>query len=748
MQVHNLPTAFEERDADTLDLQHYWRIVRQSWMGILGLALVVSMLTALSVMRAIPIYRASTTILIESQRPNTVSIQEVYDMQYRSFQYFATQFQIIKNRDIAELAADKLDLWNNPAFITPPSAAVLTNPADQQEQKSGLGTWIASLFSAGDSEPASEQQAAPSVDTEERHRTAVIDKLLAGLSVETVQYTQLGKIWFTSTDRQLAAQIANTVAEVYIQDQMDSKMKSTEEAGQWLSSRLGDLKTNLEASQLALQEFRDQEQILDVEGSQDLGVQELNELNSRLGETRKVRMEIEVILEELRSNDSYSISELMSMPTVLQHPLVQSLAESLTQAEQEVANLSRRYGPEHPKMMNARARKESVQVELKDQLAQVATTVESEYRVAQRNEQRLAAQLSDAKRGVSSLNRKEFRLRELEQQVETDQRLYEMFFTRAKETEEGTGFQTAHARIVERAVPPIAPASQNKSRKVMMAFFLSAMLGVGLAILRDLLDNTLKSADDVADRLKAPLLGTLPDVKQGKGASNRPFMGYVDDGKSTFAEAVRTIRTGLVLSGLEQPHKITVVTSTNPGEGKSTVAINLAAALAQMENVLLIDADLRRPSVANAFELPPGSPGLSNTLAKTEELEDCIYTSDAGFDVLPAGIVPSNPQEMLSTSRFKTLVKDLAKRYDRVIIDSAPLNMVSDSLILATLADSLVYVARADATPHRLALKNINLIKHSNLPLTGVVLNRLNTKKQTYYGKGGYQNNYYGYGQS
>jgi succinoglycan biosynthesis transport protein ExoP len=282
----------------------------------------------------------------------------------------------------------------------------------------------------------------------------------------------------------------------------------------------------------------------------------------------------------------------------------------------------------------------------------------------------------------------------------------------------------------------------------MLAFILSAMLGVGLAILRDMLDKTLRSPDDVADRLSAPLLGALPHIKLKKGFKG-PYLGYLNDTNSSFAEAIRSIRTGLVLSGLEKPHKITVVTSTNPGEGKSTVAINLAAALAQMESVLLIDADLRRPSVATAFELPSGTPGLSSLLAKSDELEACIHKTKAGYDVLPAGIVPANPLELLSTARFKTLVKDLAKRYDRVIIDSAPVNMVSDSLILATLADSLVYVAKADATPHRLAQKNINLIKHSNLPLTGVVLNQLDTKKQNAYGKDGYYyNNYYGYGHS
>ena len=377
MQVHNLPTAFQDDDVESIDLLHYWRIVRQSWIGILGLGLVVSMLTALSVMRTTPIYRATATILIESQRPNTVSIQEVYDSQFRSFRYFTTQFEIIKNRDIAELAANKLDLWNHPTFM-PRKATVDTEGEGESEGEEGFNwnprAWISDLITTPASrQEAREREQAMPVDAEELHRNAVINKLLGGLSVEQVEYTQLGKITFTSTDRKLAAQIANTVAEVYIQAQMDSNLKSTQEAGQWLSSRLGDLKANLQASQLALQEFRDKEQILDVSGGQDLGVQELNDLNSRLGAAREERIEKEIILEELARANDYSIAELMSMPTVLQHPLVQSLAGSLTEAQQDVANLSRRYGPEHPRMITAITRKDSIQAELNEQLAQVAT---------------------------------------------------------------------------------------------------------------------------------------------------------------------------------------------------------------------------------------------------------------------------------------------------------------------------------------------------------------------------------------
>ncbi|MEH6590024.1 MAG: polysaccharide biosynthesis tyrosine autokinase [Halioglobus sp.] len=747
MQAHNLPTPFSHGDESTIDLQHYWRVVRQSWKGILGLCLVVSMLAALWVMRIAPVYRASATIMIEAQQANTVSIQEVYSRPYRNYQYFSTQWEIIRNRDIAELAANKLDLWNHPTFSPPKVEEGSESDANESGFTLDIRGWLSGLFTtAADKKEAATK--AVVIDSEELRRAAVINRILGGLSVEPVQYTQLGRVSFESTDRILTAQVANAVAQVYIQDQMDSKMESTQEAGEWLSSRLGDLKANLDTSQVSLQEFRDKEEILDVAGGQTLRVQELNELNTRLGEARRTRMEIENIYSELDNSTNFSMSQLMSMPTVLQHPLVQGLAQSLTEAQQNVANLGKRYGPEHPRMMTANAQKESVEYELKEQLRQVATTVEAEYRVAQRNEQQVAQQLATVKQDVAGLNRKEFRLRELERQVETDQRLYEIFLTRSRETTQATGFQAAHARIVEKAVPPFGPIRPNKQRTVLLAFILSAILGVGLAILRDLLDKTLKSADDVTDRLDAPLLGSLPNIKLNKSHSG-PYLGYMDDATSTFAEAVRSLRTGLVLSGLEKPHKITIVTSTNPGEGKSTVSINLASALAQMESVLLIDADLRRPSIAKAFELPSGAPGLSNVLAKSDPLEACIHKTEAGFDVLPAGIVPANPLEMLSTSQFKALLKDLAQKYERVIVDSAPLNMVSDSLILATLADSLVYVAKADSTPHRLVQKHIDLIKHSNLPLTGVVLNRVDAKKQgAYYGKDGYYNNYYTYGQS
>lgn len=733
MQAVQRPADLYSQDDDEIDLRHLWHVVRQNWRGILGLCIVVSLLTILWVMRIDPVYRASTTIMIESQEAKTVSIEEVYGQPPGIREYFLTQFEIIRNRDIAERVADELDLWNNPLFAPPRTGE------GKNSSKPGFRNWLASFYST----PTDTNAAA--VDDEERARAAVINRFMSQLSVEPVEFTQLVVVSFESTDRKLAAEIVNTLARVYIQSQLDAKLQSTQAAGSWLTGRLQDLKAKLDASQQELQTYRDREDILDMAGGQTVDAQELNELTTRLGEARQARIGAENIYRELGGNANYSVEQLMNMPAVLQHPLVLELVKNVTDAQQEVANLARRYGPEHPKMIAAAARDQSAKAELKQQVMQVAASIEKEYRVVLRNEQNLDQQLATVKEEVASSNRKQFRLRELEQQVEADQRLYEMFFNRAKETSETMGFQSAHARVVEKATPPISPIKPNKLNIVLIAFLLSAIVGVALAILRDLLDNTLNSPDDVVERLGAPLLGVLPNIKMAKGHMG-PYMGYLEDTKSAFAESVRSLRTGLMLTGLEKPHKVTVVTSTNPGEGKSTVAINLAAALAQMESVLLIDADLRRPSVAMAFKFPSGTPGLSNMLALSARLDDCVQKTDAGFDVLPAGVLPPNPQEILATQQFRKLLKQLGEHYDRIIIDSAPINAVSDSLILATLADSLVYVAKADETPLKLILKNINLLKHSNLPVTGVVLNRLDTKKQRAYGKGGYYGTYESYG--
>jgi succinoglycan biosynthesis transport protein ExoP len=272
------------------------------------------------------------------------------------------------------------------------------------------------------------------------------------------------------------------------------------------------------------------------------------------------------------------------------------------------------------------------------------------------------------------------------------------------------------------------------------------MLGCGIAVLLDILDNTIKSPDDVQDKLGSPLLGALPRMQTDKSGD---FEQFWHNPRSQYAEAIRTVRTGIVLSGLDEPAKIIVVTSTVPGEGKSTIALNLGSALAQMENTLLIGADLRRPSLAKKCGLAPNHQGLSHFVSGTAELDECIeHLEDLNMHVMPAGIIPPNPLEMISSKRFKDALKFLSERFDRIVLDSAPIQAVSDALILASYAQSVIYVVKADSTSATQAQKGIASIVASNEPLTGVVLNQFDVKNASKYHYGSKRHQYDDYYQS
>jgi capsular exopolysaccharide synthesis family protein len=511
------------------------------------------------------------------------------------------------------------------------------------------------------------------------------------------------------------------------------------QATEWLDERLMDLKTKLADSEQALQDFREREGLVSLGGVTGLGGNELKILSQRLEDARKARIEAQNIKEEVQGMVNASTEELLSVPAVLQHPLISELKREQTSAERKVAELVKRYGPKHPKMIAAQSDLNSANEKLAAEVQKVVSGISKEYEIALRNERQLQTTWEASKAEVQEFNSKEFQLEELEREVEANRQLYEIFFTRIKSVSETGGFEKPHARIVDRAVVPTSPVRPNKRLSVTLAFILGIMLGCGIAILLDMLDNTVKNPDEVEEKLRVPLLGTLPKMKTNKKGE---FQQFWQKPQGPFAEALRTVRTGLVLSGLDDPAKVIVVTSTIPGEGKSTVALNLGAALAQMENTLVIGADLRRPSLARKCELTPNHPGLTHFVAGTAKLEDCIeHLPELNLYVMPAGIIPPNPLEIISSKKFVQALKFLRERFDRIVIDSAPVQAVSDALILASNADSVIYVVKADATSASQAQKGIASIVASNEPFTGVVLNMFDPKKA--HGYFGYR--YYNY---
>lgn len=640
-----------------IDLRQYWRIVSRYKWGILGLAVAITALSTLIVFSMKPVYRSTTTLLIEQKQAKVVTIEEVYGLDGANKEYLQTQFEILKSRELASRVVRELKLDQHPDFAPQQDEA-------KKEGDSSFGLDWRFLLPKGHAKN-------PEVSEEERF-TRIVDRFTANLTVAPVRNTQLVKISFESYDKALAAKVANAMAQAYISSQLEARVAMTEQAASWLTERLSALKTSLDLSEQKLQVYREQNDLVktgDTEGVLALNAQQL-----------------------------------------------QDLSERQIQGQFKLSEVSKRYGPKHPAYVQAKLELDEAELALKQ-----------------------------ARKTAIAVARKEFRLQELMREAETNRNLYDTFFTRIKEANQARQLETANARVVDTAVVSSIPVKPNKTLTMALAFVLSLMLGVLLAFLLDYLDSTFKGAEDVEVRLGVPMLGLLP-IAKGKKKTDFAQPIFLEDGMQGFAEAMRTVRTGVILSSIDSPHQIVVVTSSVPGEGKTTTSLNLALAMGQMEKVLLIDADMRRPSVAKACGIPGASPGLSNLVAGSADMQQCIHhLPDGNIDVLTAGLIPPNPLELLSSKRFREVLTHLSEQYDRIVIDSAPTLAVSDALMLATMANAVIYVVKSDSTAFHTARTGIQRLQRVSAPLAGVVLNQVNFTKASKYGSYYGYYDYYGY---
>ena len=716
--------AARQDDDDIIDLRQYFRILNQHKWGILGLGLSVAVLTLLVVFAMTPIYTATATLLIEAEEASVVSIQEVYGLASPNDQYFQTQFEILKSRRLAERVIERLGMMDHPEFKPDPTAF------------NWRQMFPFSLVFGGGEAP-----------TEYSIQQRAVNQFASQLTIAPVRGTQLTHISFESSDRELAAAVVNSLAQIYIDANLEAKLEVTMQASNWLTERLGGLREDLGLAEARLQNFRESEGLVGADGGTVLANRELDLVQERLLDTRRERLQLESAINQLRQFDGEDLESLQRIPVVLNHVLVRDYFTTARAAEQRVAELSERYGYRHPTMISAQRELESAQAQLQRQVSAVVGTIRTEYEIAQSNERSVEAQLASTRSDVQDLSRKEFELRELEKDVETKRSIYDTFFTRLSETSATGDLSTANARLADPAVVPLRPSAPRKGLITAVAFVLALMMGVVLAFLADMLDNTIKSPQDIEQRLGTSLLGILPMLPEARKDPDGKlaYAWFLKHNKSNYAEAVRTIRTSLLLSNLDNPPKLIAVTSTVPGEGKTSTSLNIAFALAQMEKVLLIDADMRRPSIAKALGIDSRHPGIANVAAGTAELADAIVRYEAGgLDVITAGVVPPNPLELLSSKRFAAVLQVLSTKYDRIIIDTAPCGAVSDALALAPRVAAMIYVVRADSTSGTLVEQAFKRLRESRAPISGVVLNQVDlSKKNTYYGE--YYSGYYNY---
>lgn len=716
LQAHLPQHQQHGEEKDTIDLLKFWRVIWRAHWKIAWLMLVACAL-AMATLSLIPSqYIGTTTLLIKEKTPPLLAFQQVTDSSSGTVDYLQTQLALLQSRDLAERAVKKLNLTTNP----------VTDPRQQPQSWFTPRTWLANL-DLGQWLPALDflmpQQVTP---TETDIFNEVTQNLMKRTDVKFVGKSQLLSIEVLLPDPDLAAATANAIAQGFIDSQFDNSLKSSQTNASWMNSRLVELRNNLRIAENKLQAYREEQGLVDVGGVATISANELEMTGNRMIDARRNLAEAESRYRQVQALSNGDLSRLSSVPAVLSNALVQKFQAQQAKAQAKVEELSGRYGPKHPTLIAALAELRTATDSLRLQVRQVVASIEQDYQLAKASESSLHKSFNSNKTQIQDISRKEFQLREFQREVDSSRALYETFITRLKETAATSDMDSTKARIVDPAIAPLEPSKPRKTLIMVIVAIVAALIGMALALISEARNKTFKTDEAVESTLNIPLLSVVPLVTK---RSRRQLARLFDDNEHPrFCETIRNLRTWLMLHSGEKPSQVVLVASTMADEGKSTIANNLAYSLALLERVLLIDADMRRSSLSLNFDFPADSPGLANVLAGTARLEECIRTV-GNLDMLPAGKLAPPPLDLLSSPCLAPLLEALKSRYQRIIIDSPPAQMVSDALLLAKHSDAVIYVIKAESTPVNQVQKCLAILQQSHAPVFGVVLNQVDLRK-------------------
>jgi capsular exopolysaccharide synthesis family protein len=728
VQWHEQPSISRAApNADFIEPAKIWRSLWSRRYPIIALVIVAAAGSAILSTRLTPLYSAQAVLMVQPDDPLLLAKQTVSDSTTITVSdYVLTQMALIQSRVISERVVRDLALDQNPEF-DPRQHTPL-----QRKIQNWIGRYIPSLAPSDGGKPINETQAF----------NAATRKFMDQTRIAIVGKSQLVGITVTMANADLAADAANAIAKNYMARQQETRVGGARETTEWMDKRLVELKASLQDSENKLQKYRDAQGLVDVGGPaggvSTITSNELAATSDRMIDATRQRAEAESQYRQLQAMQGAGLERLSSEPAVLANPLVQQFKGDEARAQAKVDELSKRYGDRHPAMIAARSDLNAAQASLRSQVQQVVAGIERNYQLAKANEDSLRASVNHSKSQIQDISRKEFQLRDLQRDVDSNRALYESFQSHMRETAATGDVEAQNIKVVDPAIASMQPSSPNKPLIVFIASVVALLIGVTWALVRDAMKNTFRSSDDIRKQINLPIWGVVPLLnKRRKQSIGRQYELNED---SPFCEAIRTLRTNVMLNDNNGVNKVVVMTSSIPGEGKSAIAVNLGFALGKLERVLLIEADLRRPAMAHNLGITGSRLGLADLIAGRAKHDDCIQ-SIGDIDVLTVGTLPENPQELLASQQFKDLLDWAKSNYARVLIDTPASMAVSDAALICTMADTVIYVIKSQSTSVALAQKSINQLIQSGAPLSGVVLNQVNliqNPNQNYLGA--YQN--------
>ncbi len=704
-------------------LLDYLLVLRKHQWLVLTFLLTVVTLVTIATVKMKPIYQATARIEVDRETTNVLPFQSVdSESLYMDLEnYIETESKVLQSDTLAMLTIKKTGLASNPAFGGSPGLELPTLSPDS-----------------------------PPIT-----RPAILGAFVGSLGVKRVPNSRLLDVTFESTNAQLAAMVLNTHLKNFQDQNFRSHYDATKQASDWLTDQLDDMKIKVEKSEDARLKYERENQIWTVDEKQNITTQNLSEINKELTEAQADRMKKEAEFNIAKGGDVNSI------PAVRDSTLIQTLTGKQAELRETYTAEVSRTGPNWPTTQRLAEQVKNLDQLVENEKKNIVGQIEEEYDSSVSREKLLTENLERQKTAVNQMGEKMVEYNIIMREAEANKQLYDGLLQKLKEAGISAGLQSSNIRIVDPAMVPSTPARPNKTRNIMMAFLVGLVGGIGLAFLREYMDNTVKTPDDVEMLARLPSLAVVPAFGSLEGKRSRMqklLKSATSNGKdmrvelvsysmpqSQVSEAFRSLRTSLLLSQAGHPPQVILVTSALPREGKTTAAVNIAVTLAQLgDKTLLIDADLRKPGVTRALSLPDGKyAGLSSYLAgvSTLDLVTVQHPVISNLSAVPTGPIPPNPADLLSSDKMRQAIVELKKEYKFIVIDSPPIMAATDAVILSVLVDGVLLVVRSGETPKEAFTRMRDLLTGVKSRLLGVLLNAVDSSAPDYY----YSYRYYPY---
>ena len=707
-------------------------LIKRKWL-VFGCLATVFSVVAIASLKMTPVYEAGGTIAIN--KPDTsLNFQNsaTFSLDYFDPTELETEVKILQSDLLALQVIRELNLDRRPEF-------------------GGKSLNSTSLDLAPDPLQVDPARAA-----------SVIGSFKGSLRVALSPNSRIIEVHYRSADPQMAANVVNTLMQTYVENNFKARFESTMQASDWLQKQLVDMQMKVETSQEKLVRYQKEHEILGIDEKSNIITAKLDELNKELTAAESERMDKEAFYRLVESGDPDAVAasagglEEGGANTSSGSGLLETLRAREADLNIQAADLNTQFGPSYPKLAQINNQLKEVNAQIQREMKKIASKVRGQYMTALQRENMLRAALEKQKQEANKLNESAIEYNLLKRDSETYRALYEGLLQKLKEAGVSAGLKSNNFRIVDGARAPLGPIEPNIPRNLLFAFVLGSATGVGLAFLLEGLDNTIRTTEQAQMISGLAPLGMIPlgskSAREGPNpkrlviASSKEAVELVTQVRpqSQMAESYRALRTSLLLSNLGSPPKVIMVTSALPQEGKTTTSINCAVVLAQKGvRVLLIDADLRRPSIHKTLGMGPRT-GLSNVLTGSTTVDQAITRTTVlpNLYVLPAGTPPPNPAELLASSNMRDVLEKLCEQYDHIIIDTPPSLSVTDAVVLSPRADAVVLVIRSGQTTKQALRRSRDILAQVNAKVVGVLLNAVDLSSPDYYYYYEYQGKY------